>query len=251
MKLKYKITAGFFIIAIMLFIAGAWSVIQVKVTGENLRETFDENLSMIYEIGKLNRALEIEQKAFMLFLLNKRNESKKLLVRSDSIFKSTFSLLEKNATQKKEKEIILDIKKKYKTAKELTELLLATNPEESNEVYFLKLKEIVKNTDKAVDDFQKYYENRLAELTEKIDATENRTITPGLVAMSAAIVFALLFSFFVNHYVVAPIVTITKKINDFTERGVPYDYSPEAEDELYDLSESVRILTTKAEINRD
>ncbi len=251
MKLKYKITAGFIIIAIMLFIAGAWSLVQVKFAGKNLRKTFDDNLAMMYEIANFNRALEIEQKALMLFLLDKRQESKKLLELSDSIFTSTFSVIEKKASAKREKEIFSDIRKKYESAKELTELLLAATPEESNEVYFIKLKEVIEKTDKVVDEFQSYYEQRLAELTEKIDAEENRTITPGLVAMSAAIVFALLFSFFVNHYVVTPIVTITKKVEDFTERGIPYDYETETEDEIHELSESIRILTTKAEINRD
>ncbi len=251
MKLKLKITFGFIIIAIMLFSAGAWSVIQVKFAGNNLRTTFEENLSMIYEINNLNRALEIEQKAFMLFLLDKKDESRRLLAKSDSIFGATFTKIETKAVSGKEKEIIANIKKNYLEAKELTELLLAAEPDKSNEFYFLKLKEVIEKTDAVIDEFQTYYEKRLSELTERIDAEENRSITPGLVAMSAAIVFALLFSFFVNHYVVTPIVTITKKVIDFTERGIPYDYETETEDEIHELSESVRILTTKAEINRD
>ncbi len=251
MKLKLKITFGFIIIAVMLFIAGAWSVVQVKFTGKSLRKTFDDNLAMIYEISNLNRALEIEQKALMLFLLDKKEESKRLLARSDSIFAATFSVIEKKNANEREKKIISDIRKKYDSAKELTQLLLAADADESNEIYLIKLKEVVEKTDKVVDEFQKYYEERLAELTERIDTEENRTITPGLVAMSAAIVFALLFSFFVNHYVVTPITVITKKVTDFTERGIPYDYETETEDEIHDLSESIRILTTKAEINRD
>ncbi len=250
MKLKLKITFGFIIIAVMLFIAGAWSVVQVKFASGNLRETFEENLSMIYEISNLNRALEIEQKALMLFLLNKREESKKLLEHSDSIFTSTFEVIEKKKSNEKEKAIIRDIRKKYESAKDLTRLLLSASPE-ANEAYFIKLKEVIEKTDKVIDEFQKYYQERLAELTERIDTEENRTITPGLVAMSAAIVFALLFSFFVNHYVVTPIVTITKKVEDFTEQGIQYDYETEAEDEIHELSEAIRILTTKAEINRE
>jgi CHASE3 domain sensor protein len=251
MKLKLKLTLGFIIIAIMLFIAGAWSVIQVKFAGSNLRQTFDENLEMIYEINNLNRALENEQKAFMLFLIDKKDESKKLLSASDSIFVSSFKKINSKIQSKKEKQIISDIKSNYQEIKDLTTLLLASNPEESKEIYFIKLKEIVDKFDKVIDEFQGYYEKRLGELTERINTEENRSITPGLVAMSAAIIFTLLFSFFVNHYVVTPIITITKKVNDYTERGIPYDYVLETEDEIFDLSESVRRLTTKAEINRD
>ncbi len=251
MKLKLKITAGFLIIAAMLFIAGAWSIFQVKFAGKNLRKMFGENLSMIYETNKLNRALEIEQKAFMLFLLDKKEESVALFNKADSIFGSTLKKIETNISNSQEKRIIEQIKKEYASAKNLTDKLLSDKQIYSKEVYFSKLKTVLEKADKVVDEFHKYYETRLSELTMKIDAEENRSIMPGLVAMSAAIVFALLFSFFVNHYVVTPIVTITKKVNDFTENGIPYDYQTESKDEIHELSESVRKLTVKAEINRD
>ncbi len=251
MKLKYKITAGFFIIAVLLFIAGAWSVIQVKFTGKNLRKTFNDNLTMIYEINNLNKSLQIKQKAFMLLLLDKKEEAKTLVLNSDSIFQSTLNRIKKSEKSKQVQKIISDIQINYNHTKELTAKLFQLNPDSPKEDYLLQLKKIMDNTNTAVSDFQLYYKERLNQLTEKIDIEENRSITPGLVAMTAAIIFSLLFSFFVNHYVVLPIVTITKKVNDFTEKGIPYDYRTETNDELNELSESIRRLTTRAEINRN
>ncbi len=62
---------------------------------------------------------------------------------------------------------------------------------------------------------------------------------PGLVAIIAALLFIVIFNYFVNHYMVKPIVTITDRVKHFVQERMPYKVSIETKDEIAELSESI------------
>ncbi len=245
MRLKLKITFGFFIIAIMLFIAGAWSIIQVKSTQSFLEELLSNNLQKNLFSLHIFESLKKNYEAGILLSTGKINEGKALLEKSDSLFNATFNSLSKVEKDKEGKKIIGNITASYSHMIEIKKMFPANASAEEINVFVGRLYASVKNVEKNIKALQLFYVNKMETLKSKIGESESKSITPGLVAMSAAILFALLFSFFVNHYVVTPIVTIRKKIDDFTERGIPYEYQLESEDEIAELSESIRILSTR------
>ncbi len=245
MRLKLKITFGFFIIAIMLFIAGAWSVVQVKSSQSFLKTLLRKNLTKNIATMQIYEALGKNNEATILLSLNKFDEANVLFKRADSLFLSAIKELSTTEMDNKAKEIIQQINSSYSQLSGLKKSLRITPLFKEKQAFFANLYSSVSEAQKAVKKLQLFYINKIKVLNAKIGESENRSITPGLIAMSAAILFALMFSFFVNHYVVTPIVTMRKKIDDFTERGVPYEYELESEDELSELSESIRILSTR------
>ncbi len=245
MRLKLKLTFGFFIIAIMLFIAGAWSVIQVKNTQSFLTDLLENNLSKIVSTRIIYESIDKNKEGGMLLLLGKYKSGVALLDSSDSILISNLSKLRKTETDKDGIKLIDKINQSYVDLiaykKSVNDQLFKAN----NSEYLNTLYGMVKTVEADVKTLQKFYLNRMKNLNLKIQESESKSITPGLVAMSAAIIFAVLFSFFVNHYIVTPIVNMKKKIDDQIELGIPYQYDLEADDEISELSESIRILSTR------
>jgi methyl-accepting chemotaxis protein len=229
----------------MLFIAGAWSVIQVKSTQSFLKDLLENNLRKIVSTRTIYESVEKNQEGGMLLLLEKYKQGAALLEASDSIFTSNLSELQNTESDSEGEKLISKIQKSYTALVALKKSGKDKLFKAENSIYLNSLYRQIKIVEADVKALQKFYINRMEKLNLKIQESESKSITPGLVAMTAAIIFALLFSFFVNHYIVTPIVNMTNKIDDLIERGVPYEYDLEADDEISELSESIRILSTR------
>ena len=60
----------------------------------------------------------------------------------------------------------------------------------------------------------------------------NRAVMPGVVAFVSALVFAFLFSYFINHYMVNPIIEITNALKQYRKTGRPVNVHVETKDEI-------------------
>jgi len=70
----------------------------------------------------------------------------------------------------------------------------------------------------------------------------HRAVMPGIVAVIASLVFSIVFSYLINHYVVSPIIRITKGIQAFLRTGQAVEVNIETDDELNRLMSSIREL---------
>jgi methyl-accepting chemotaxis protein len=68
---------------------------------------------------------------------------------------------------------------------------------------------------------------------------------PGTVAVISALIFSLLFTYFVNLYMVNPIRRMIRGIEDFMKSDKDFDVSVETDDEISDLSSAIRSLCSK------
>ena len=67
---------------------------------------------------------------------------------------------------------------------------------------------------------------------------------PGIVAIEAGIVFTLIFNIFINYYLVSPIKRLVRSIRNY-KRGTVFGADIETNDELKELENSIRDLTSK------
>ena len=74
---------------------------------------------------------------------------------------------------------------------------------------------------------------------------------PGIIASLSALGFVLIFNFFLNLYIVSPIINITKGIQDFLKtKNIP-DYKIESKDEISYLASSVRELLVQIKYSEE
>ena len=70
-------------------------------------------------------------------------------------------------------------------------------------------------------------------------------------ALVAALLFTLIFNYFVNFFFVNPIIRITDRIEQFILKGTPYIAEVPTHDEVEKLSESIGHLCNFAEKERE
>ncbi len=244
MKLRYKILSGFAILAVMLFVAGIWSIFQVKYFGESLEEIIGSRYEKIGFAKSINELLERNDRQALL----------KFLENSDSFdfknfgndFLGVLNEIEKFKLTAEEKKLLEQIATDYKTYIRSWEFD-SDSPHTTAEKLTWYKHNVKPSFDRVQGEINKLIEINQAKLISTAQEIKDRTrraIIPGIVAIIAAIVFTLLFNYFVNQYMVKPIITLKKQVDDFISKGVPLTFRPITDDEIARLTESIYLLTS-------
>lgn len=251
MGLKFKILSGFGILAFMLLIAGTWSIVEVKSVGTTVSDILDENYKSISAGKSMKDALEREDSAILLLLLGKKVDAVNILTSADSTFKSAFETAKANITISGEESIVDSISILYGNFSEGWKLLL-DNYETSVtdiELYMNNLHKLFLSVRNSADRLIDLNDREMYRSSKETESRSRRAIMPGIIAIISAIVFTLLFNYFVNKYMINPIIEITDRINKFTTKRIPFDYHLDTNDEISKLADSVTILS--AHVNAD
>ncbi|HPN34319.1 MAG TPA: MCP four helix bundle domain-containing protein [bacterium] len=244
MKLRAKIISGFIILALMLSIAGVWSIFELKSMGKTVLGFLDENYKSIDATKTMIEALEREDSAILLLLLGDRQEGINILASADSLFKSGFETARNNVTIAGEQTLIDSIKIQYQAYTHLWEKHMRDNRREENlnryfqnfHTPFLDLK----TTLRALMTLNHQFMFRTAsDLNDKA----NRAIMPGVVAVLAALIFTALFSHFVHVYFVNPIIKMNKSIKNVLDHKAAFTVEIETNDEIGELASSLKKLS--------
>jgi len=244
-----KIILGFLVIALMLLLAGAWSVYELRHIAESVPKILEDNYKSIRAAKIMMEALEREDSAVLLLLSGKWEEGRYVIQGADQQFLDGFDVAMNNLTMPGEGEVVEKIRKEYEAYKSLwIRPIVGTGHEGNLQWYldsvfqaFLQVKATVQHLSEMND--KSMYEAALY-LRDKA----HRSTMPGVVAMVSALVLSLIFSYFVNYFMVSPIIRITRGIRSFLDSGTPFKVHIETADEIRELAVSITDLTSKISV---
>lgn len=248
MKLKYKVLSGFLILAIMLIIAGTWSILQVRFFGNQLEEIISNNYEKIESVKSLREYLvTTDRDIFLSYLAGKKIKEFK---EGNNSFKLLIKNYRRKNTENKEDSLLNSVEKAF------DEYILSWKYSDQQalnsskiEWYNSNIAPLYNKTFMSVEKLISYDTQTFLKTSSDIRNISKRATIPGIVAIIAAIVFALLFNYFANHYIIKPIETLRKQIDDFIEKGVPLKFTPLTDDEIAKLADSIHLLTSRVNID--
>ena len=244
MKLKGKILSGFFILAAMLFIAGVWSIYQLRSIGISVQQLLDDNYRSINAADVMIEALEREDSGVLLLLMGKEEEGGKIIKEADSAFEKGFQTAKNNLTIPGEGDFVERIEKKYQIyKKEWSTPISRTKQEGDLNWYFTGIYQTFLEVKTSVNELKALNEKVLYETASDLKNRANRAVMPGTVAIISALVFSLIFSYLVNHFMVKPIIKITKGIQGVIKSKAPFNIEVETKDEINDLASAIEKLS--------
>lgn len=243
MKLRLKILSGFFIIVLMLFFAGLWSINELSSLSGTVDKILEDNYKSINAANSMIEALEREDSAILLLLLGRWEMGRQILASGDSLFQSSFQIANNNVTIDGEAEHLDSIKTAYADFKRLWQRPIVDTEREGNlnwysdqiHISFLQVKSWV-NKLMSLNN-QNMYQTALI-----IRSRTNRIMMPGIIAMLAAVLFTLIFNFLINYYVVKPIVDMTRGTRNFIDKKEPYEVEMESNDEIAELNNAIATI---------
>jgi predicted PurR-regulated permease PerM len=244
-KIRTKILLGFLILAVMLAVAGAYSIYELTSISTSVQNLLDDNYRSINAAKQMIEALEREDSGILLLLSGKWKEGRSIIVDAHKNFENAFDIANNNLTVPGEKGIIDIINAKYKAYRNNWDRPIAGTEYEGNlNWYFEKAHRDFTQVITAVQDLTTLNGNTMYETASALKNRAHRAVMPGIVAISTALVFVVIFTFFVNLYIVNPIISMIKSINNFLQSGEPVKLKIDSRDELHDLATSIANLTT-------
>jgi methyl-accepting chemotaxis protein len=246
--------SGFLILALMLAIAGIWSIYELHSIGTSVQDLLDENYKSIIAAEKMVEALERQDSGILLLLLGKWEEGQRIINSGDDLFQKNYRIGENNVTVPGEGALIEKIKQEYLIYKtHWGKPIIGTEKQGNLDWYFKNLHSEFLDVKSAVNELKELNEATLYRTASDLKNRANRAVMPGTVAVISALIFSLLFTYFVNLYMVNPIRRMIRGIEDFIKRGKDFDVHIETNDEISHLSLAIRSLCSRvssAEGNR-
>ena len=246
MGLRAKILSGFMILTMMLVVVGIWSIYELTRVGTSVQRFLDENYKSINAGKMMIEALEREDSAVLLLLSSEWKEGRSILTSGDELFQKGFAIAQNNVTIPGEGVYVGEIEAKYKAYKNLwVKPIVDTSKEGNLAWYFQEVHQAFQGVKLSVGKLVTLNDQTMYQTASELKGRAHRAVMPGIVAILAALIFTALFNFFTNHYVISPIITTTRAVQDFMETGQLPDIQVETHDELLDLVSSVQQLVAQ------
>lgn len=248
MKLRFKVLTGFLVLALMLSVAGVWSIVELQSISAGVQDILDENYKSIVSAKTMLEALEREDSGLLLLMLGRWEEGRSIIAAADSQFNAGFNIAAHNLTIPGEAAYVEAIETSYRAYKEIWERPIVDTQREGNlNWYFESVHRAFLAVKAAVNDLMTLNDGAMFATSSALRNQANRAIMPGIVAIAAALVFSAMFSYFVNLYMVRPIVRITEGIQRSVRGRTGFDVQVDTHDELADLAESIRTLAGRVD----
>ncbi|ABW67175.1 MCP four helix bundle domain-containing protein [Desulfosudis oleivorans] len=244
MNLRFKILSGFLILAVMLSAAGAASIYELNRIGHSVKGLLEENYRSIVAAKEMIEALERQDSGVLMLMSGNWEAGRATLEEGDRAFAQAFGTAKSNITITGEAEVVDAIETAYAEFQTLWRRPIVDTHRQGNITwYFDRAHPAFLKTKTAANQLMTLNDTTLYETASALQDRARRAIMPGIIAIASALAFALIFNFFINLYVIAPIRRLTDSVKAFMYHGEPLAVRAEGRDELFKLTEAIRELT--------
>jgi methyl-accepting chemotaxis protein len=180
----------------------------------------------------------------LLLLSGKWLQGREMIEKADQAFQLALDTAKSNLTIPNEMSYVEDIDLKYKAYKSLWMGPVAgAQSDYSLDWYFEHGHKAFQATKTAADALMGLNDEIMYQTASNLKNRTHRIIMPGIVAIVSALVFSLVFNYFINHYFVNPIISITHEVQKILNTGKPLNIKIETKDELRDLASAIHALS--------
>lgn len=250
MGLRVKILSGFLILAIMLCVAGIWSIYELRSIGTSVQALLDDNYKSINASKIMTEALEREDSAVLLLLLGRWKEGTSIMEPADLSFQKGLQIAEGNITIPGEKDLVDEVRSKYSVYKGQWEKIIAGSQQERDLDWYLnRVHKSLLEAKTSVERLMALNDQTMYDTASDLKNRARRAVMPGIVAILSALIFTIIFNYMIHYYVVSPIIKLSERIDQFLNNKTPFEINIESRDELWRLANSIRVLTSKLKLD--
>ncbi len=248
MKIRLKILSGFAILAMMLFIAGTLSIYEQTTIGKSVHGFLDNNYKSIDASKTMLEAINRENSGILLLISGKWKEGRNALSYGDSLYTEAYTVAKSNITISGEEKYLERIDSAYRVFKIIwVKPIVGTVREGNLNWYTEDVHTSFLNLNETINALLSLNETVMYRSASELKDRAQRAVMPGIVAVISAILFTIIFNFFINHYFVNPILRIINGIENYTKFKTPFNVEIETRDELLQLKNAIQNFLLKNE----
>jgi hypothetical protein len=233
-KLGPKLRIGFAIPVLMLLASGVWSYIRFDALSRGVDTMLRENDRSIRAANEMILGLERMDSGALLRVAGHASEATRIIVGADSGLTAAIEFAGGNVTNEAEPAILDSIHLAvgaFRTAVEALEL------DPSLESYLSDVYPAFLDAHRAMRSLRRVNEVEMESRASHIGRQAVRASLPSVVLATAAVLFTLLFAWFVRIFVVWPLRRILNGARGFVEKGEYQGGGVSTGDELQELDQ--------------
>lgn len=249
MSIKVKIIMGFVILASLLGISGMISIYEFTKLGNAVTTLLDDNFRSIDYARQMEACLKEQKRNFLESIEHRSAPSFERYDSAKVRFEENLALAANNLTQPDEFAYVDSIAQSYRQLVALSDSLMAYHRFISLRSYLGEVLPRIEQVEAEILDLLALNEQKLVQTATMLHGNPLRTILPGLLIIVSSIAFSIIFNYMINHYLINPVVRITRGIDNFLKYRRPFNVPLEVQDEVFALREAVRSLIKKMSTN--
>ncbi len=244
MGIRTKLLLGFVVIGTVLLLSGVIAVYEFVSMRKTVSILVSDNISAINTANSL-QVLTDEYNFTLLRSMGNASSAKIPDIHQDTRFTDNLSSIADKYTDIRERNmadsVILAYTAYIHIMKEAP-YVWQGNYQDRRSWYFDRMYPVYMKLRGYIESLARYSQEALAENTANLNQSFYRSLMPCVVAVGVGIVLVLLFNYFINFYLVRPILLITKAISAYVLHRKTYNVVLDNTDELQDLNQNVAEL---------
>ena len=247
MKIKFKILAGFIVIVVMLVVAGAMSVYEFRLLSNSINAVVSDNYKSIEASKDMMVSLERQDSGVLLYLSGDSLAGLEKIHSADIVFKKAMGIAKNNVTEQGEDSIIKNLESYYAVYcnKWNNALVLDSSHckmENYKSDFYQTFIEVKKEINALLAINQQSMYNKASLLEEKA----RRVLMPGILAIITALVFFVIFNFFVTRFFVSPLKNLIIAVKNYCSTGKKeFSADIDSDDEIKELETEISNLIAR------
>ncbi len=252
-SLKIKILLSFTLLIFMLLGAGIMSIFEFSNIGDSVDKVLKNNYQSIESAKKMADALERENNGILLWLIGDRDSGMEAIHHSDSTIRKAISETDSNITEAEEPEYISAIIQAYDLYHTSVLKIVddGSSLGEGKNRFEMETQTLFFNTKKAINYLMALNQDQMYRQSGIVKEKSRRAMMPAIVSIAAAVIFVLLFNFFIAIYFSHPIKKLINSIKEFYPEKGRLNAHISSQDEFKTLEEEINNLIYRLLKKRD
>ena len=257
--IKRKVLLGCIILALILFFSSLISIFEFSRMNRYVSGVIADNISSINTARELLSVSEQYNVSLMNGLvLQNTEELEELPVAPQEELVASFENLSKRFVTPEERaaaDSVLFAYTAYMQVVSEAGQVWKNDYDHRQHWYFNRLQPVYLKFRGYMMNLTSICQDALIESSQDVREGTYRSLMPGLVSVLVGMILVLLFNYFLNYYLINPLLRVTAGIKGYRYHGRGYDVKVESGDELEELNEAVgdivdQNLSFKRELER-
>ena len=249
MRLRVKILIGFLILIVILLMADVWTMYRMNRIERSTQTTLDQNYAALGASQTMQKGLSSLDDGFVKILAGQWEQGSRLLASGDRDFQKGLQMARQVLTGSETQRKLAEISANYDRLKvEAAQFHLKILSKKDVRWYDAVIRDSERELKSEIWNLNTIVAKKLYQANDRLKEQTRRTLMPAVVAMLAAVVFLLIFNFFIDYFLLRPIQLITRGVRDLLEKRRPFQVAIQTEDELGELASTIATLCSQTSL---
>ncbi len=244
MKLQAKILSGYVASLTLVVLVGLWGVFNLWRLGQASEEILQENYRSIQAADSMIDALERQDSATLIFLLDDADSGQSLFRKNQIEFSQWLGRAKDNVTLPNEAETLSALEAAYQSylasVDQLTDL-----PEAEIDTYEQTVRPAFQSVRDAATDLREINQSAMIEASDRAaDTSQQAIISVALAGLSAAAI-GFVISWILSRQLVRPIQAIRTATEQIADGDYDVQLAIASQDELGQLADEINIMSSR------